>query len=164
MKRVSLVILFAVTAITSMSIGYVFAQQRGQAQRAQAQQAGPEGTQWETLGVWDLGEHFKCMEGMMFRMSRVTVAPNFVSPRHGHVGRPGLFYVEKGSATERQFGKNGAADIVGTHKAGTGFVENADLSREHILTNPSNEPLVVIYAAITPKDAGGANTPAQRGR
>ena len=123
---------FAVTALLSMSIGYVFAQ-------AQA------GLQQEKLAVADLGPHFECMEGMVLKMTRFRMDPHFMGGKHNHRGRPGLLYVLDGSVVEHQ---NGATE----YRAGQGFVENTDINADHQIGNPGDSMATVIYVQIIPAE------------
>ena len=134
MKGCNLLALLGFTAILSTTMGYVFAQ-------------GQQGLRQAELAVADLGPHFECMEGMVFKMSRFEMDPHFDGgPPHNHMGRPGVFYVLDGSIVEHQNG------TVTEYRAGEGFVENADLTKEHRLENPSDAVATVVYTQIVPAD------------
>ena len=141
MKDRNLLSLLGFTALLSMSMGYVFAQ------GLTPQGPSPDELVQEELAVTDLGPHFECMEGMIFKMSYFEIDPHFIGPQHDHQGRPGLFYILDGSVVEHQGGTSSE------YRAGEGLVENADfLTEEHQLTNPSDSKATVIYAQIVPAD------------
>ena len=119
----------AFTAMLFGCIGYVLAQ-------------GQQGLRQEQLAEANLGQHFECLDGMVFRMSRFEIDPDFTSPAHNHLGRPGLFYVLDGSIVEHQNG------TTAEYRAGQGFVENANVDQDHRIENSSGSVTTVVYVQI----------------
>ena len=131
MKRRNLTALLTFTALLSLSIGYVGAQQ---------------GLQSTELAISDLGRHFECMEGMVLRMTHYQIPPHFSGSQHNHLGQPEVFYVLDGSIVEHQNGTSRE------YFAGEGFLTNSDLTKDHRIENSSDSVTTAVNATIVSAD------------
>jgi quercetin dioxygenase-like cupin family protein len=100
-----------------------------------------KGVAVDLLSAIDLGPEVEGMEGLQFRMRRVTIEPGGVfGPRHDHKGRPGMVYVLQGTITDH---RDGAAKEYGP---GLGWPEDEDTL--HWLENTGTTPAVEISVDI----------------
>ena len=129
----TLLALLGFTALLSMSMGYVGAQQL-------------QGVESTELAVVDLGPHFECLEGMVLKMTYHKIGPQVSGGQHSHLGRPEVFYVLDGSIVEHQNGTSRE------YSAGEGFVSNADLTKEHRIENASDSVATVMDIQIVSAD------------
>jgi quercetin dioxygenase-like cupin family protein len=110
----------------------------------------PAGVTDTVLGSIDVAAEPVAIEGRLFRMRELVIAPGGVVPFHSHEDRPALIYVVKGEIVEHS--SDCLVPIV--HKAGETSREVHTVS--HWWKNESAEPVVLISADLLhdPKDAG----------
>ncbi|MCL4799205.1 MAG: cupin domain-containing protein [Burkholderiales bacterium] len=108
-----------------------------------AQQPAPARAQGMTairLGAIDLGAEIDGMEGRLFRMSLVTIAPGGGTALHDHVDRPEIVYVLRGRITEHAGGV--------TREYGHGEAFTATRRTSHRLENRGDGPATYVAAVI----------------
>jgi quercetin dioxygenase-like cupin family protein len=103
---------------------------------------GAKGVVDKVRSAIDLGGQAPMLDGRLFRLRQLDIAPGGIVPWHSHDERPAQIYIVKGTIIE--YASNCAVPIV--HKAGDVAPEAKGTS--HWWQNTGKEPVVLISADI----------------
>jgi quercetin dioxygenase-like cupin family protein len=101
-----------------------------------------EGIVDKTIATVEIDKEPFNIDGRLFRMRTLKIAPGAVVPWHSHEDRPAIMYVIKGELTE--YASNCAVPV--TYKAGDHVAEGPDLA--HWWQNHGDETTMLVSADL----------------